>query len=458
MVSVRTVGVGSDSLRQPLPAGVGVRSARRAGQWRNAPRILAFALFFPFFLLFVLSVSINLMVPAHPFANAYYVNRLWSVGVIGILSMIVIWTASGTGLSAVRNRGAFLTTLGVFGTIWTLLAGVIDLPAIVADLVLIVILPLLYILMAALTLQYLNSDRFKSTFHIISVVTVIVVLISQALYTVRVLPASADPFGAIGILAAAPSWIGLPSLVLLLGVTRLRSAVLAALAVVTLRIRPRLRAGRRWCLALVVATVTIGSLAVADIQWIFDSPAVQRTNRSVNLHEISQYGMLGALLMIWRDPFAYLETSAAHRVYEVQLIWEKIAVDPFHLTLGLGLGASVDLSGTQDLSVWAAHGDGIRDVRVFHFGISFWLLKFGLVGVIGYLIWSTYYFIVAWRFINHQSFTNRAIVMMGVATLVASFLTFSNAWKLPWIWLGWVVMTGTTAHAGGIRNPAAQVR
>ncbi len=92
--------------------------------------------------------------------------------------------------------------------------------------------------------------------------------------------------------------------------------------------------------------------------------------------------------------FHVMDVSSAERVFEFLEAIRKISVDWFHILFGNGLGAGVDLSGSGDSGMLAAHSGDTEDVRVVHLALTWFLLKGGVVGLISYIVVAS---IAAWQ-------------------------------------------------------------
>ncbi len=145
-------------------------------------------------------------------------------------------------------------------------------------------------------------------------------------------------------------------------------------------------------------------------------------------------------LMEGANAFKYLDVSTAQRVFELSQTIDVIGSNALSLVAGKGLGASIDVSDTRDSSVVRAFGGkGLESVRMVHLGVTYSLLKGGLIGLLLYLGFIAWVVFRALSAIFSSSGANRFWAKTAAVTAVmyvfGTLFTFSVYWKMPGLWI-----------------------
>jgi hypothetical protein len=125
------------------------------------------------------------------------------------------------------------------------------------------------------------------------------------------------------------------------------------------------------------------------------------------------------------------DQSSAHRIFEYVKVQQAISNNIGTLIFGLGLGGSVDMSGSKDKSVLGTYGETISNVRVFHLMLVYMLAKFGLLGIVFTIIgifWLAKQLL--WN-IRHYNLIQLIAVCYLLSVSVGIFVTFSVWIKQP---------------------------
>ena len=193
-------------------------------------------------------------------------------------------------------------------------------------------------------------------------------------------------------------------------------------------------------LALLLASLTPAShintsRAAAKLQSAF-----------VGIQEAYQEGV--TLYSVISEPFNYLDTSTAHRVYELNQVLKSIGGSYFTVLFGKGLGATVDISGTRDASVILAHKgrQNLGAVRVVHIGPAYVLLKAGVLGLCVYIyiiILSMHYAIKLLK--PGNGLWEGAIGLSLMLFIIGTLFSFSIYVKSPSMWILYGFATALTS-------------
>ena len=83
--------------------------------------------------------------------------------------------------------------------------------------------------------------------------------------------------------------------------------------------------------------------------------------------------------------FNFTDMSTGQRIYEASCVLKQFSDSNLYINLfGNGFGATIDLSGTNDVAVAGSNSD-LTKVRHIHIGIFAVLHRFGILGLLLYL-------------------------------------------------------------------------
>lgn len=165
---------------------------------------------------------------------------------------------------------------------------------------------------------------------------------------------------------------------------------------------------------------------------------------------------------LFSDPFSYVDTSTAERVFELAGAVQLVSASGTTTLVGRGLGGALDLSGTRDRSVVMAHGgsDALESIRVVHLGITYALLKGGVCGLLAYLGFVVVAFVRAVRCMRAaRTLWDSALVLCFIMYVSGSVFTFSNHFMAPALWVTWAVSGSLLNEAtllSRLRGPAGR--
>jgi hypothetical protein len=192
-----------------------------------------------------------------------------------------------------------------------------------------------------------------------------------------------------------------------------------------------------------VTTIILGAIGILFIEQFSSSPAVGKLLYMITSADLNFSGMGPSywkiLLANPRFIFDFLDLSTAQRVFELLVVVDTISKNTITLFFGMGLGGSIDISATQDNSVLRSHFGDTQSVRVLHLGVSWVLLKGGIVGLAAYIAGLT---VMSWRclvILFQSKFQQDIWLRISALSVLLHFIgmQFSFAYfvPLPGLWL-----------------------
>jgi len=139
--------------------------------------------------------------------------------------------------------------------------------------------------------------------------------------------------------------------------------------------------------------------------------------------------------------FNYVDISTAQRIFELSRTSEYIQENFAKSIIGMGLGGSIDISETLDKSVLRSHVNAnLGEIRVVHLGITYSLLKGGIIGLFLYVCFIIWLFFMSFRLIikirqSKIGFWVTVATITLAMYLLGSIFTFSNYFKMPGLWI-----------------------
>lgn len=141
-----------------------------------------------------------------------------------------------------------------------------------------------------------------------------------------------------------------------------------------------------------------------------------------------------------------IDHSTGNRIFELAAVLDQITFSSIKgFIFGDGLGASVDLSQTPDVTVLNVH-ENPANVRVVHLGVSYVLMRFGVLGLLLYgafLIKSFNLAVTTRKMLVSNSVASMSLLFSSVYvvfilwdSLVSAGHLFSN--PLFWVCLGYL--------------------
>ena len=139
-----------------------------------------------------------------------------------------------------------------------------------------------------------------------------------------------------------------------------------------------------------IVTILVSGFIVAVLVpiAIADSLANPQLSQNTLIRKIKNFSNvvslpINRLIIAYDAPFDVLDASTAERVYELKQTISANTQKSLTILFGQGLGGTVDLSGTEDPGVMQAYDD-LSKVKVVHLGLTWVLLKGGLIGLLIY--------------------------------------------------------------------------
>ena len=136
------------------------------------------------------------------------------------------------------------------------------------------------------------------------------------------------------------------------------------------------------------------------------------------------------------ENFKFSDMSTGHRIYEAQRVLEEFQNSNIYSNLfGNGLGATIDLSDTNDVAVTNSNSD-LTKVRHIHIGFFAVLHRFGLLGLIIYLSFIFKLVKCCRRVLSYSN--NYVIVLSALYALIMlfdSFISFPHMMSNFMFWL-----------------------
>lgn len=132
----------------------------------------------------------------------------------------------------------------------------------------------------------------------------------------------------------------------------------------------------------------------------------------------------------------FTDMSTGHRIYEAQRVLEEFENTNIYSNLfGNGFGATIDLSETNDVAVTNSNSD-LTKVRHIHIGFFAVLHRFGVIGVLIYLIFIIKLFRSCRNVLKHSN--DYAFVLSALYVLIIvfdSFISFPHMMSNFMFWL-----------------------
>jgi hypothetical protein len=116
---------------------------------------------------------------------------------------------------------------------------------------------------------------------------------------------------------------------------------------------------------------------------------------------------------------SFKDASTGHRLFEAQRVLEEFEnADFFKRLLGHGFGATIDLSNTPDVTVANAN-ENLSAVRHIHIGIFAVMFRYGIVGLIIYVLFIFKMAISSFRVLRRTH--NKALALSSLYLLILLF-------------------------------------
>ncbi len=132
----------------------------------------------------------------------------------------------------------------------------------------------------------------------------------------------------------------------------------------------------------------------------------------------------------------FTDMSTGHRIYEAQQVLLNFKESNFYINLfGNGFGATIDLSGTKDVSVKLSNPN-LKSVRHIHIGFFAILYRFGLVGVMIYFLFIRKVYIACKKTLKKSE--DYSIILGALYVLILifdSFISFPHMASNFMFWL-----------------------
>jgi len=147
---------------------------------------------------------------------------------------------------------------------------------------------------------------------------------------------------------------------------------------------------------IVFGILVLSLIVLALLPFLLQTKASTKLMMLLTQTNLSQLFSLKVVSLVLNPTiiFHVMDVSSAERIFEFLEAIRKISTGWFHIIFGNGLGAGVDLSGSGDNGVLAAHSGDTEDVRVVHLALTWFLLKSGVVGLTSYIVLA---FIGIWQ-------------------------------------------------------------
>ena len=136
------------------------------------------------------------------------------------------------------------------------------------------------------------------------------------------------------------------------------------------------------------------------------------------------------------EELKFTDMSTSHRLYEGQQVISKFkSAGLLKNFIGNGFGATIDLTNTKDIAVKNSNNN-LREVKHIHIGFFAVLYRYGLLGVLIYLLFM--FNLVSKSLVVLKNTKNKAIVLStlyALAMVLDSFISFPHMMSNFLFWL-----------------------
>ena len=379
------------------------------------------------------------------FAAAKVANRIWAAIVL-IVIFFVITNIKKLDAVIIKFK-SFLFSFSIIsiilmGLIWGFLVGN-NISYITADLVLILILPILYTLFALniCSKGIYKIIKFLSDYLRISIL--FTVLVTLPLFFVGYLVRTDFVIVSAFVLAMLffesrknflKNFLIMLIIILLLVMGESKILILQILLCLLINLFKNVKKLVKYVIYFVLIFLIIFGLFEESVHntWVYRKSKLFLQSINVLIEKKPRIDD------VLNSPFVYLDASTGHRVLELKKVIDKISESAETMLFGYGLGADISLIETQDYSVALAHGgyDALKSVRVIHLGIAFVLLKLGLIGLIFYIIFNIWLGLKAVKLIHNAfSYLELGVGFALLMYMLGAQFTFANYVKMPTFWI-----------------------